>query len=158
GAVLEIDDPRFYDAYWEHAPPIDPNVARKGDRMIALVPGDVRTIVDVGAGDGYLAHRLVERFDVTAIDRSAAALAPVRCRAIRASADALPLEDGSFDLALASEILEHLPSNVLGGAARELDRVARRWILVSVPHAENLRRRIARCPTCRLAFHVDGHL
>jgi hypothetical protein len=77
---------------------------------------------------------------------------------VQASADALPFEDRSFDLVFSSEMLEHLPGPVLAGAARELERVASRYLLVAVPHAETLRRRFARCPRCGLEFHIDGHL
>ena len=121
-------------------------------------PGGIRTILDVGAGDGALANELAPRFDVTAVDVSPVALSRVRCRTLVASADALPLPDSAFELGLACELLEHLPPRALAGAARELSRVSAEWILVSVPHAEALSRRRLRCPACQEAFHVDGHV
>ena len=50
---------------------------------------------------------------------------------VRARAEALPLAPGAVDGALALELLEHLPDP--DRAARELLRVARRFVLVSVP-------------------------
>ena len=44
----------------------------------------------------------------------------------------LPFPDDSFDLVLCLEVLEHLPDSALG--LQELLRVARDYVLVSVPH------------------------
>ena len=155
----------FYDRHWEHTDTAaDPNIAAKGDLVLRLLPEGVRTLADVGCGDGYLTHRLSERCEVTAIDLSAVALERAKARAsrvarvIQASADAIPLPDGAVDLVFSSEMLEHLPAGVLQGAAVEMSRVAGRWLLLSVPHREGLRRRFAQCPRCRHEFHVYGHL
>jgi SAM-dependent methyltransferase len=158
-ATSDSDSEEFYDRHWAHADTAaDPEIVAKGDLVLRLVPEGVRTVADVGCGDGYLTHRLAERFDVTALDRSAVALSRVRVRAIQASADALPLPDRAVDLVFSSELLEHLPGPLLSGAAREFERVADRYLLISVPHRETLRRRFVRCPSCRLEFHIDGHL
>jgi SAM-dependent methyltransferase len=154
----QVDSPAFYDRHWEHTDTaVDPYVVEKGDRILRLMPDGVRSVLDVGCGDGYLTHRIAERFDVTAADRSGVALSRLRCPTVEASADALPLGDRSFDMVFASELLEHLPAPVLAGAAREFDRVARAYVFVAVPHRENLRRRFARCPGCQLEFHIDCH-
>lgn len=155
----ENDSEPFYDRHWSHADTAaDPEIVAKGDLVLRLAPEGVRTVADIGCGDGYLTHRLAERFDVVAIDRSAVALRRVRVRAIQASADALPLPDRSVDMVFSSELLEHLPNALLAGAAAEFARVADRHLLLSVPHRETLRRRFVRCPRCRLEFHLDGHL
>jgi SAM-dependent methyltransferase len=165
GAAGETDSEAFYDRHWEGTETAtDPHVVQKADRILRMIPPGVRSIADVGCGDGYLTHRLAERYEVTAIDRSAVALARARARALRvsrviqASADALPLADRAVDMAFSSEMLEHLPDDILGRAAVELERVADRYLFVTVPHRETLRRRFVRCPRCRLEFHVDGHL
>jgi SAM-dependent methyltransferase len=157
--MAQFDSPEFYERHWAHTDTSqDPHVVAKAERLLSLVPADVRSVVDVGCGDGYLAHKMAARYDVLAVDRSRVALARLRCKTLEASADDLPLESGSYDLAVSSEVLEHLPDDVLEAAASELARVARRYLLVSVPYRENLRRRFARCPRCRLEFHIDGHL
>jgi SAM-dependent methyltransferase len=158
-APRQPDSALFYDRHWQRTETAaSPEIVAKASRVLELVPRGVATIADVGSGDGYLTSRLAERYDVLAIDRSPVALERVAGRTLCASADALPLDDRSFDLVFTSEMLEHLPDDVLRGAAREIARVARSYVLVAVPHRENLRRRFARCPDCGLEFHVDGHL
>jgi SAM-dependent methyltransferase len=49
-----------------------------------------------------------------------------------ADAHHLPFPDNSFDLVLCLEVLEHLPDSGVG--LRELLRVARDCVVVSVPH------------------------
>jgi SAM-dependent methyltransferase len=156
------EDERFYDRHWEHADTsTDPYIADKAERVLNMIPDGVRTIADVGCGDGYLTARLAERYQVTAFDRSPVAVLRVKARGIaaaQASAEALPLSDRSVDLLFSSQMLEHLPDDVLARAAGEFERVAGRYLLVTVPHRENLRRRFARCPRCGHEFHVEGHL
>lgn len=123
-----------------------------------MVPEDVKTIVDIGCGGGFITHRLAECWDVTGVDRSPIAVSKLRCRAIEASADALPLKDRSVDLVHSSQMLEHLPDGVYEGAIAEMNRVASRWLLLSVPYRDQILRRMALCPKCGLEFNTDGHL
>lgn len=158
-AVVQTDNPSFYDKHWEQTDTsTDPHIVAKADLLVSMVPDDVRTIVDVGCGDGFITHRLAERWDVTGIDRSAVAISKLRCRAIEASADALPLPDQSVDLLHSSQMLEHLPDGVYERAIAEMDRVASLWLLISVPYREQIVRRIALCPQCGLEFNTEGHL
>ena len=69
--------------------------------------GEARSVVNVGAGSGAYEPR--DR-DVVAVEPSAVMLAqrpPGAARAIQASAEALPFEDGSFDAALAVLTMHH---------------------------------------------------
>lgn len=72
------------------------------------------------------------------MDLSEAAICYARChtngsgaRYITGDLYALPFEDDTFDTVLCSEVLEHLDHP--GRAFRELRRVARRAVVVSVP-------------------------
>ena len=104
-----------------------------------MMPGTVRTILDVGCGDGALTVRLAEEWDVTGADMSAVALEHVKTAAVQASATDLPFADGSFDLVLSSEMLEHLSPGDYGRAISEMSRVTRRYLLLTVPYREDLR-------------------
>lgn len=158
-AVVQTDNPSFYDRHWKETnTSTDPHIAAKTDLLVSMVPDDVRTIVDIGCGDGFITHRLAEKWDVTGIDRSAVAISKLRCPAIEASADALPLPDRSVDLVHSSQMLEHLPDGVYERAVAEMDRVASSWLLVSVPYREQIAKSIALCPQCNLEFNINGHL
>jgi ubiquinone/menaquinone biosynthesis C-methylase UbiE len=50
------------------------------------------------------------------------------------SADALPFPDQSFDVVLAAEIYEHLPWESFSKCLAEARRVARKRVVVSLPH------------------------
>jgi SAM-dependent methyltransferase len=83
-------------------------------------------ILEVGSGSGgitdFLAVPVVgvdSAFERTA-DRATPHLTPVV-----AEADALPFDDGSFDLVLTVEMLEHIPAERRDGVLSELFRVVR---------------------------------
>jgi SAM-dependent methyltransferase len=96
-----------------------------------------RTLLDVGAAEGYKAAlaRALLGAEVRVCDLSEEA-----CRRAReifgiegeaVDLHALPYPDGAFDVVLCSETLEHVPD--IGRATRELLRVARRAVVVTVP-------------------------
>lgn len=122
-----------------------------------------RSLLDVGCGDGQVARAFREHLGpgalVVGLDRGRPGLMRFwqAGQPLAADADALPFVDRAFDLVLASEVLEHLPDDVLRGTVRELMRVARREIIVSVPNREDLVRELMRCP-CGATFNAFGHL
>ncbi len=52
---------------------------------------------------------------------------------LTASVLEIPAEDGSFDVAVCCQVLEHLPFSEVGPALAELKRVTRRGLVLSVP-------------------------
>lgn len=135
-----------------------PDMVEKLGQFRAMIPGGVRTLLDVGCGDGALTNPLGETYDVTGVDLSQAALAHVTTKKVLASATDLPFPDGAFDLVLSSQVLEHLDDADYRRALAELRRVARHHLLLSVPYEEDLALRTLRCPACRHRHHVWGHL
>jgi SAM-dependent methyltransferase len=127
---------------------LNPNPAQRWllRRFYRRISNLVRTtaachILDVGCGEGFTMRQLRGdgvQASMVGVDYSLAALAWSQVNGIAQSplnvADAhhLPFSDNSFDLALCLEVLEHLPDSSLG--LRELLRVARDYVLVSVPH------------------------
>jgi len=85
-----------HDAYWTYR-----------DAFFALVPEPGTATLEVGCGEGRVARDLVARgHTVTALDASptllrAAAEADPASRYVEGSAEALPFEDGAFDLVVA---------------------------------------------------------
>lgn len=95
------------------------------------------SVLEVGCGPGDLATRILPpQVDYLGIDVDEMEIETARNRYPQlsfqvGSANALPVESNSFDLVIACEVLEHLedPAKALA----EIDRVANRWVLVSVP-------------------------
>lgn len=131
--------------------------------VAARIPGTARTLLDVGCGNGLFLNTLAQaqpgRFDrLVGADRSATALAHVRTPRCRARIDALPFAAGAFDIVTCLEVLEHLPVPVFGAALGELSRVARRHLLVGVPHDQDLEASLCACPQCHARFNGDFHV
>jgi SAM-dependent methyltransferase len=103
---------------------------------------DPQSLLDVGCGEGVLTHKWAERLGderrVVGIDLDDPALhaewakrtAPnLEYRVMKA--ENLPFADREFDAATAIEVLEHVPD--AEHTVAEMARVAKRWLLVSVP-------------------------
>lgn len=73
-----------------------------------------------------------------------------------APGDALPFADGSYDFVFASHVIEHFPDPIR--ALREWVRVARRYVVVVVPHRDRTfdRDRELTAVAELLARHRDG--
>ncbi len=102
----------------------DPRIARR----IRAALGDVRTVVNVGAGQGSYEP---DDLAVTAVEPAAAMIAarpPAAAPCVLAAAESLPFADASFDAAMAVLTMQHW-SDVTAGL-RELRRVARRRVVL----------------------------
>ena len=129
-------------------------------RTVELVPGDVKTLLDVGAGHGVFLEELRSvrgiagvGIEITQAKVDYAQSSGVDMRMGDASALAFP--DGSFDAVLSCEVLEHLPFGAYEAAIQEIARVARKWVIVTVPFDES--RRFVRCPYCSARINPDYH-
>ncbi len=128
-----------YARWW--APVLAPAVDALLDRIGGHVDGSVQQILDVGTGTGQLALGALERWpSVSVVGADASGemcamagieadrrLAPDLRRGFRtevAPADHLPFDDGAFDLALSSFVLQLVPNR--HRALREIRRVLRR--------------------------------
>ena len=156
-------DLRYYDQpelWLEDGPIGHPDQLMRADRVTDEVLGlRPSRVLEIGAGNGIIANRLTAAgLDVVATDISPEALRGVEGQAIVASADDLPFPDRSFDLTVASEVLEHLASPILEQAGRELERVTDRWLVLTVPNEEDLEAAAVRCPVCTCRFHAHRHL
>jgi ubiquinone/menaquinone biosynthesis C-methylase UbiE len=97
------------------------------------------SILDVGCGEGRtteIVGRAVDArvvgMDLESVVVEDAARSVAGASFVVGSALNLPFEDHSFDLVLATEVLEHLDQP--RAALEEMLRVARRALLVTVPH------------------------
>ncbi len=96
------------------------------------------SLLEVGAGNGFLSRRLEGWFRLTTLDLSRNMLraGPTStARKVQARAESLPFREGSYDVALCANLLHHLDSPV--DAVREMARVARRHVVLIEPNASN---------------------
>lgn len=89
------------------------------------------SVLEVGVGEGVVGDYLRRNTSVhyESVD-IAADLHPDTLGDVRA----LPYADASFDTVCAFEVLEHVPFDDFSVAVAELARVARRSVLISLPH------------------------
>jgi ubiquinone/menaquinone biosynthesis C-methylase UbiE len=105
------------------------------------------SLLDVGFGRGTFLWPCMEAFPgikITGIDIDPSRVKDLDCiskgglqqvAGVHADVTDMPFEDRSFDVATALEVLEHVPD--YGEAMRELKRVARRFVAMSVPTKED---------------------
>lgn len=122
------------------------------------IPESVSSILDVGCGNGIISNALAEDYDVTGVDISETALSYVTTKKLLASATSIPLPDKSFDLVFSSEMLEHLTDEELLLATREMSRLAKQYLIISVPNQEQLSKSFVQCKSCARVYHAYGHL
>lgn len=140
-------------------------VARKSDyqperveRTVAAIPSQVQSILEVGCNRGQVANELhCHGVRVFGLDIDGEALRHASCPKVHADGRALPAKDRSVDMVLLAECLEHLDGGGLSRASQEAERVAGRYILVSVPWKQNLAQGLMLC-RCGDTFHSYGHI
>ena len=107
--------------------------------IVALQP---QSFLDAGCGEGFVARLVLEAvpgLELTGCDIFPEALA-VAQRAnpaatfVPGSLLELPFPDNAFDVVGCFEVLEHLPDDMPRQAVREMARVARKAVVLSVPH------------------------
>lgn len=128
------------------------------EKTISIIPQDVHTLLDVGCGNGAFLNALPDRYKAVGLDSSKEALKHVRAETVLGDMANLPFEDASFDVVACLEVLEHLPFNVFEKALEEIQRVSRKYIIVSVPNGEDLDYHLVICPQCRCWYNPYRHL
>ncbi|MEZ4562525.1 MAG: methyltransferase domain-containing protein [Thermomicrobiales bacterium] len=109
------------------------------DEVVQLAP---QQFLDAGCGEGFVARLLLQALpslQLTGCDLSPGALAIARetnprGTFVTGSVTEIPLPDKSVDVVGCFEVLEHLPGDLPRVALAEFRRVARRAVVLSVPH------------------------
>lgn len=123
----------------------------------ALLPKSAERIIDVGAGHGWISHRIPPFHKVMCVDLSEDIMREVaRPRTIGSITD-LPFENRSVEMVMASDVVEHLDINDYKRAMTELDRVAQNYIYLQVPNDEALQTSSITCPKCGEIWHKNFH-
>jgi len=137
---------------------------RVHEYIISKVPKEINTILDVGCGKGWVAkHFLPKGAKVNSLDVStsnparAMELYPSENHAgIAADSFKIPFVDDSFDVVIASEIIEHVVDPV--EFIKELFRVVRKGgrLLVTTPYKKKLIYYL--CVHCNKKTPANAHI
>jgi SAM-dependent methyltransferase len=141
------------------APRLD-YVMRRATRHLTRSNARVLTI---GVGNGRLERSMARcGWAISALDPDPAAIERLAGEGIEGKVgrlEALPYPADSFDVVIASEVLEHLDPEGGRAGLSEVERVLAPggWFLGTVPYAEDLRLHVVVCPECGSRFHRWGH-
>lgn len=130
---------------------------KRANLTLDWLPEDIRSVVDVGCGNGFITNQLRHIF-IVGIDRSFSALRYVDVLRSQADGGYLPFKENTFDLVLSNEVIEHLPYPYFHKTLHEMVRVSKSYILMSVPYCEELEYGYIVCPVCGCRFHRNYHM
>lgn len=100
-------------------------------QIAEILNAQPQSVMEVGVGDGVVGGYLKR---TTSIAYTSCDIADDVGADVVGSVTKLPFPDKAFDIACAFEVLEHLPFENFDIALAELSRVARKRVLVSMPH------------------------
>lgn len=123
---------------------------------------EIESLLDAGCGNGFFCHWISSRRrlkNVTGIDISEPRIEAARKRYPRftfasGNLSALPFDKAQFHTVTCIEVLEHTPDPLT--VVRELVRVARKYVLITVPDRQPVR--MILCPHCNKPFAQYGHI
>lgn len=141
---------------------LDEKNRKRIEHVYGLIPYDVRSIADVGCGNGvfinYVASQSRKFERLIGVDRSKKALSFVKTDKLECDIDQIPFKDGDYDLVVCFEVLEHLPLSVFNKALTELCRISGKYVMVTVPNEQDLSLSMSTCPHCSTKFNPNYHM
>lgn len=106
------------------------------EQIVKMADAKNKDVLEVGCNRGFVSKALLESgakvtscdFDPKMVEQ---ATKEYGLKVIQADINKLPFDDGSFDIVVAGEVLEHIENPFIGLA--ECFRVAREKVVISVP-------------------------
>lgn len=131
----------------------------------------MRSVLDFGCGPGYLLEHLIKFCDgkVYGLDFSREAVDevnkkfrnnPTFGKTICVDNLPSPFEDGSMDLVISVEVVEHLDDEQLSEMLLEIQRLLNPggYVVITTPNDEDLEANKIICPECGCIFHRWQHV
>jgi len=133
------------------------------EETINNIPSDVHSVLDVGCGNGDFADALIRTFPyklnrLLALDSSFEALRYVKSEKIYGNINNLPFRNKIFDFVSCLEVLEHLPLEDFRKGILELQRISRKYVMITVPNNQYLEQSLVICPKCQCWFNPYFHM
>lgn len=112
------------------------------ERIRQLFPPDIKTILEVGCGEGFSAEAVLNNYpfergyggDISESALQEATRRFSRFHYVTLSAATLPFPSKSVDLVFSTETFEHLTPEDAIRATQEVRRIATQYVLLSVPN------------------------
>ena len=124
---------------------------------LEMIPDRVQSVLELGCGDGRILNRMPARWTRVGLDADQVRVSQVEAPRLVGNIASIPVRDEQFDLVLAAEILEHLDELTFHPALIEMERVTRRFIMITVPFEESLAANYRKCSRCSCIYHAWGH-
>lgn len=157
-------DAEEFDYFEKRIGPAEHEERRVREVLISQVPKNVKTILDVGCGSGWVAKKFLKK-NIKVISLDISKSNPQKVKELYPSqnhfqvvADSfkLPFDSNSFDCVIASEIIEHIvePKLFLEELFRVVSGDGR--LIISTPYKEKIR--YVLCIHCNKKTPVNAHL
>lgn len=107
-------------------------------RFLKMV--NVYKILDVGVGRGHLFYKIKDDFDVYGLEPSDYMRMELNePNIVKGYTHKIPFENEFFDLVFCLDVLEHVEENFIAVSIVELNRVTKRYLIISVAdHEDNV--------------------
>ena len=129
------------------------------NNLLSLIPKAGKTILEIGARDGYMSIKLSEHFQtVVALDLQKPNIDFPGVVPVHGDIISLEFSDNTFDCVLCSEVLEHISPDLLNRACNEITRVAKRYVIIGVPFEQENRIGRTTCANCGKGNPPYGHV
>jgi hypothetical protein len=127
--------------------------------LMKLIPSGISSAIDIGARDGFISKKLAGKgLQVTALDLEKPDISGENIRCVKGDLTNLTFSDGAFDLVLCTEVIEHIPPDLLQKACNELKRVSTKYLIVGVPFRQDIRVGRCTCAKCGAFNPPWGHV
>lgn len=129
--------------------------------IVSRIPPCAETVLEVGCGDGLVTNFIAKTYKVVGLELSKAGVDKVKAlglACVQGNVASLPFGNKAFDVVLASEVLEHLDEELYQAALLEIHRVAKKYIIITVPNKERFQSLRQECPKCRSVIVPWTHI